>query len=246
MVFLKKRISGRIPRASVLKLLLLLCCILAAVFIGVQLVRLIASPALQSAGGTAGEGVILIDPGHGGMDGGASAADGTLEKDINLAIALPLADMLRFFGYPVEMTRDTDCSIHDPGLSTVKEQKVSDLKNRLEMVNGSRLTISIHENQFSQTQYSGAQIFDGSGSAESALLADSVREAVVGLLQPDNTRELKKGSKDIYLLHNAKTPIILVECGFLSNTAELQKLKDPSYQQSMAYAIACGLLRYET
>ena len=211
----------------------------------VHIARLAASPSFKSTGGMLGEGVILIDPGHGGMDGGASAADGTLEKDINLEIALPLADMLRFLGYSVEMTRNTDCSIHDSDASTIKEQKVSDLKNRLEMVNNSRLTISIHENFFSQTQYSGTQIFYGAGSAESALAADSVRESVIRLLQPDNTRELKKGTKDIYLLHNAKAPIILVECGFLSNASDLQKLKDPSYQQSMAYAIACGLLEYE-
>lgn len=235
----------RWKREPILKLLLVICCILTAIYMAVQVARLAGSPAMKSVEGAAGEGVILIDPGHGGADGGASAADGTMEKDINLQIALPLADMLRFLGYPVEMTRDTDRSIHDPDVTTIKNQKISDMKNRLSLVNESRLTISIHENHFPQTQYFGTQIFYGVNNAESALLADTVRESVIGLLQPENTRELKKGTKDIYLLHNAKVPIILVECGFLSNTAELQKLKDPSYQQNMAYAVACGLLEYD-
>ncbi|HJD22971.1 MAG TPA: N-acetylmuramoyl-L-alanine amidase [Firmicutes bacterium] len=224
--------------------MLVLCCILAAVYAAVQIARMAGAPAARGTAAGA-EGVILIDPGHGGMDGGASAADGTLEKDINLEIALPLADLLRFLGYPVELTRESDTSIHNAEADTIREQKVSDLKNRLSMVNASRLTISIHQNQFAQTQYSGTQIFYGTASGESAVLAESIREAVIGLLQPENTRELKKGSKDIYLLHNATAPIVLVECGFLSNTADVQKLKDPSYRQDMAFAIACGLLRFE-
>ena len=240
---MKRQMRRRAWREPVLKTLLVLCCILAAVYAAVQIARLAGAPVFRGTAAGA-EGVILIDPGHGGMDGGASAADETLEKDINLEIALPLADMLRFLGYPVELTRESDVSIHDAEADTIRDQKVSDLKNRLGMVNASRLTISIHQNQFDQTQYSGTQIFYGTGSGESAVLADSIREAVVGLLQPENTRELKQGSKDIYLLHNATAPIVLVECGFLSNTAELQKLKDPSYRQDMALAIACGLLRY--
>ena len=240
MVSLRRRYS----REPVLKLILVVGCILAAVILAAYAVRLAGITTAKNVGGQADEGFILIDPGHGGADGGASAADGTLEKDVNLAISLPLADMLRFLGYPVELTRETDCSIHDPDVTTLKNQKVSDMKNRLRLYNASRMTISIHENQFPQTQYFGTQIFYGTNSGESKLLADCVRTSVIGLLQPDNTRELKKGTKDIYLLHNAQVPVILVECGFLSNTGELQKLKDPSYQQSMAYAIVGGVLAY--
>lgn len=222
---------------------LVLGCILLAVFFATQIRAVVR---------TTGQGVldtqpcILIDPGHGGTDGGASGSDGTLEKDINLSISRPLADMLRLFGYRVEMTRDTDRSIHDDNLKTIKDQKISDMKNRLKLYNQSRLTISIHENQFPQTQYSGTQIFYSTNDADSLALATSVRESVLRLLQPDNTRELKKATKDIYLLHNAKTPAILVECGFLSNAEELAKLKDPIYQQNMAYAIACGVLAFDS
>lgn len=222
---------------------LVLGCILLAVFFATQIRAVVR---------TTGQGVldtqpcILIDPGHGGTDGGASGSDGTLEKDINLSISRPLADMLRLFGYRVEMTRDTDRSIHDDNLKTIKDQKISDMKNRLKLYNQSRLTISIHENQFPQTQYSGTQIFYSTNDADSLALATSVRESVLRLLQPDNTRELKKATKDIYLLHNAKTPAILVECGFLSNAEELAKLKDPIYQQNMAYAIACGVLDFDS
>ena len=238
----------RYLREPALKLVLVVGCILAAVILAVYAVRLAGATTAKNVVGRVdglNEGFILVDPGHGGADGGASAADGTLEKDVNLAISLPLADMLRFLGYPVEMTRETDCSIHDPDVTTLKNQKVSDMKNRLKLYNASRLTISIHENQFPQTQYFGTQIFYGTNSGESKLLADCVRTSVIGLLQPDNTRELKKGTKDIYLLHNAEVPVILVECGFLSNTGELQKLKNPSYQQDMAYAIVGGVLAYD-
>lgn len=191
-----------------------------------------------------GEPYILIDPGHGGMDGGAVAADGTQEKDINLAIARPLADLLRVFGYPVRTTRDTDVSIHDEGADSIKEQKVSDIHNRLELVQASLITVSIHQNQFPQTQYSGTQVFFSGGNPASEGLAASIRESVLTQLQPNNDRQLKKAGSSIYLLHHATPPAVLVECGFLSNEAEREKLKTAEYQQQMAFAIAGGVLQY--
>ena len=186
---------------------------------------------------------ILIDPGHGGMDSGASSADGTREKAINLAIALPLRDMLAVMGYPVSMTRMTDTEVNVTG-NTVREKKVSDMRNRLAMVEQADLTISIHQNFFPQSQYSGTQIFHSANTPESHVLAESVRTQVVTLLQPENTRELKRGNADIYLLHRATRPIILVECGFLSNPAELAKLKQPEYQRQLAFALTTGVLSY--
>lgn len=187
---------------------------------------------------------LLIDPGHGGMDGGAVAADGTQEKTVNLAISLPLADMLRVFGCTVRTTRDTDVSIHDAGAATIKQKKVSDIHNRLALAQSARLTVSIHQNQFPQTQYSGTQVFYSPNNPESEGLADCIRESVLTLLQPDNNRQLKKGGSSIYLLHHATPPAVLVECGFLSNPTEREKLKDAAYQQQMAFAIAGGVLRY--
>ncbi|MDD2361770.1 MAG: N-acetylmuramoyl-L-alanine amidase [Oscillospiraceae bacterium] len=222
--------------------MLVVGCILLAVYLAINVNKVIHSSKHQNDAQT--EKVLLIDPGHGGRDGGASASDGTVEKNINLAISLPLADMLRIFGYPVGMTRVNDRMVCDSELVPLRQQKISDMKNRLKKYNSSRLTISIHQNHFSQSQYHGTQIFYGKQNEESRLLAASIRQIVLDKLQPQNTRELKKATKDIYLLSNATTPAIIIECGFLSNSTELSKLKDEEYQQNMACAIACGVLAY--
>lgn len=187
---------------------------------------------------------ILIDAGHGGADGGAVGADGTQEKEINLAITQPLADILRVFGYAVVTTRDTDISIHDADVTGIKNQKVSDIHNRLELAQGSLVTISIHQNKFPQTQYSGTQVFYSANNPASEGLAAAIRESVLALLQPENNRHLKKAGESIYLLHNCTAPAVLVECGFLSNEQEREKLKTAEYQQKMAFAIAGGTLQY--
>ena len=148
---------------------------------------------------TPAEPLILIDPGHGGAYGGAVAPDGTQEKEINLAISLPLADMLRVMGYQVSLTRTTDDMVGGVG-STMRERKVNDTKNRLAQAEQAAITVSIHQNKFTQSQYDGTQVFYSGNHEESRLLASAIRESVTGLLQPDNTRELKKGDSNIYLL----------------------------------------------
>jgi len=219
---------------------IVLVTIAAAVLLSLQVKK-----ALKDVDAGLNEGkYILIDPGHGGRDGGASGADGTVEKDINLAISLPLYDILKFLGYEVEITREDDRMTCDPGLKTLREQKVSDMKNRLKLYDKSRLTISIHQNHFPQTQYYGTQIWYGVKNGESKELGTVVRQTVLGLIQPENKRELKKAASDVYLLSNTTAPAIIVECGFLSNPGELQKLKDREYQKKMAYAIACGVVAY--
>lgn len=190
------------------------------------------------------EAYILIDPGHGGADGGAQGLDGVLEKTINLAVSLPLRDMLWIFGYPVVLTREEDISIHSPDAGSLREQKVSDMKNRLAMYEKARLVVGIHQNQFMASQYYGTQVFYSVNRPESELLADAIRESVVTMVQPENKRQLKKATKDIYLLHKTTVPAVLVECGFLSNPEEMRKLKTEEYQQKMALAIAGGVLRY--
>lgn len=184
---------------------------------------------------------ILVDAGHGGEDGGAEGADGTLEKHINLAIARPLGDLLRVMGYTVSYTRTEDAMVNAAG-DTLRERKVSDIKNRLTMIEQADMTISIHQNKFPQTQYSGTQVFYGVGSEESPVLAAAIRASVIALLQPNNTRELKKGDGNVYLLKYATQPLVLVECGFLSNETEREKLKTREYQLQMAFAIAAGVL----
>ncbi len=188
---------------------------------------------------------VIIDPGHGGEDSGA-VANGVYEKDINLAIALDLRDMLIASGYDVIMTRDTDISIYDPSASTTREKKLSDMKNRLEMINSSKdnILLSIHQNKFEQSKYSGAQIFYSVNDPSSERLAQSIRASVTGLLQPDNKRELKP-EKSVYILKNAEVPAVIVECGFISNEQEAQKLSDKEYQKNMAFAIMCGFLEFQ-
>lgn len=187
---------------------------------------------------------LLIDPGHGGQDGGASTADGVLEDDINLSVSLNLYDMLRFCGYPVKMTRTEDASIQHADDAAARSWKVNDMHNRLEMYNTALLTISIHQNHFSQAQYHGAQLFYSANRPESRDIADCIRQQITTLLQPENKRELKAAGENIFLLHHAETPALIVECGFLSNPQEATLLKDTVYQQQMAFAICCGVLQY--
>ncbi len=192
------------------------------------------------------DSVIIIDAGHGGIDGGTHAADGTLEKDINLSIALKLKDVLQSFGLKVIMTRETDQSIHSEGVQGIRNQKISDIKNRLHIIESTEnaVFISIHQNYFTQPKYFGAQIFYSKNNPLSETLAQSVRGSIINNLQKDNSREIKKSGKEIYLLNSATVPAVMVECGFLSNKAEADLLKTEEYQQKMAFFIAIGIVDY--
>ncbi len=185
---------------------------------------------------------VLIDAGHGGVDGGASAPDGTLEKTINLAVSLHLRDMLTLFGVPTAMVRDSDMSIHDVGCETIRQKKVSDMKNRLKQYDAAALTVSIHQNHYAVSKYSGTQLIYSANHPSSLPLAQAVREKVVAYLQPTNKREMKAATNDIYLLHHTKRPAILVECGFLSNPIDSENLKTAAYQQRFAFVVAAGIL----
>lgn len=189
---------------------------------------------------------VIIDAGHGGPDGGTSADDGTLEKDLNLQIAHKLNEILRSMGIETVMTRTDDISIHDNTAETIRQKKVSDLKNRLNIINNTddAIFVSIHQNHYSNSKYSGAQIFYSKNNPLSQKLADSVRFPIVSYLQSSNTREIKKSGSEIYLLNNAQAPAIMVECGFMSNYAETQNLKDEAYQQKLAFTIAIGITDY--
>lgn len=189
---------------------------------------------------------IIIDAGHGGMDGGTTAADGTLEKDINLSVAKKLESMLKACGFKTVMLRSADELIGDNSLSTIRARKVSDIKTRLEITQSypDALLISIHQNHYSVEKYSGAQVFYSPNAPESKLLAESVQGSIVGNIQPENTRQIKAVGTNIYLLYNCTQPSIMVECGFMSNQAEAQKLKDSNYQSQMAFSIMNGIINY--
>ena len=180
---------------------------------------------------------VILDAGHGGFDGGASAGD-VLEKDINLKIALFLADHLRFLGYDVILTREDDSATNDEG-DRIRSKKISDMKNRLALMKSypDAFFVSIHLNKYSDSQPKGTQVFYSQKTTESKLLAQSIQQTVKELLQSDNHREIKPATRDTYLLYNAPIPAVIVECGFLSNPAELALLKTEEYQKKMAFAV---------
>lgn len=188
--------------------------------------------------------VIIIDPGHGGIDGGAIGKNGVVEKDLNLEISLQLRDLLAVSGFSVVMTRDSDISIYDEGSQSVREKKRSDMRNRLKIMEDipGAMVISVHQNQFEQSKYAGAQMFYGKNNPVSKQLAQNIQTAFSTLLQPDNKREIKPGGKDLYLLWQCDNPIVLVECGFISNPEECANLCDPGYQRQVAFTILAGLL----
>ncbi len=188
---------------------------------------------------------IIIDAGHGGFDGGA-VANGIIEKDINLAISLNLRDMLTSSGFKVIMIREEDISVHDPAANTTRTKKNTDLNNRLKVINDNKdaIFVSIHQNMYTESKYSGAQVFYSPNNSSSKALAQILQDTIKGQLQNDNTRQIKQATDALYLLYNAQIPAVMVECGFLSNPEEAAKLKTSEYQQQMSFAIMSGILTY--
>ncbi len=189
---------------------------------------------------------IIIDAGHGGTDGGTSAEDGTLEKNINLEIAKTLNSVLKAMGFRTRMIRTTDVSIYDKGLNTIRSQKNSDLKNRLKIAEKTEnaIFISIHQNYYQSQSVSGTQVFYSGNNPLSKQLAEKIKESVQSHLQPENKREIKQSGSEIYILNNITVPAVMVECGFLSNTEEKNLLCNEYYQRQISFCIAAGLIDY--
>lgn len=203
----------------------------------------------QAGGNTqANVKTVIIDPGHGGVDGGAVSADGIVEKEINLSISMKLKSLCELAGINVIMTRESDISIHDDSADTIKEQKTSDLHNRLKIAddNPDALLISVHQNKFSGSSSSGMQVFYSGNDPKSKTLADCIQAYTKNNIQQSNDRQTKQITKSVYLIYNAKQPAVLVECGFLSNATEAALLNNDDYQNKIAYCIFCGLLNYYT
>ncbi len=190
---------------------------------------------------------IIIDAGHGGFDGGASTADNYPEKNINLSISLYLNDFLNVFGFETKLTRSKDTSLEDEGLNTIRQKKTSDIHNRIKLTEETEnsVLISIHQNHFSDSRYSGMQVFYSRNFSDvSSGIAQCIQESTVSLLQNNNTRLIKECGTSVFLIYNAKVPSCLVECGFLSNYEESQNLKNADYQKKIAYCIAIGIMNY--
>ena len=187
--------------------------------------------------------IIILDAGHGGVDGGCSAYNGAVEKDINLSIELSLKAILETFGYTVEVTRSTDISIFDPGIVGIGKQKKSDMNNRLNLFNKyeNAVAVSIHQNQFTDPQFNGAQMFYTETNPLSQTLAQTLQNTFKSKLQNNNDREIKNAGKDLFLLYYSKCPSVMVECGFLSNKQEADLLLSKGYQKQVALTIFSGL-----
>ena len=185
--------------------------------------------------------VIVIDAGHGGEDGGASGF-GLTEKDLNLAIAKKLQAVLQSLGMKAVMTRDTDVLLYD----APKNKKMQDLRSRVRMAEeaGDAVFISIHQNKFPVEKYTGCQVYYSSGDARSRIFAGMIQSTVKLHLQPENTRSIKEAGSNIYVLDKLKIPAVLIECGFLSNRAEAEKLKSNEYQMQLVSAVAAALVGY--
>lgn len=209
-----------------------------------SMVLLSREAALYTAGKAAAQNniTVVIDSGHGGNDPGKIAADGTLEKDLNLAIALKLQKYLEASDITVVMTRTTDTGLYDENSSGKKAQ---DMKNRVAIMEecDADLIVSIHQNSYSDSSIHGAQVFYYTTSTSGKLLAKTLQEAMVNGLDPDNHRKAK-ANDNYYLLKKTSRPIVIVECGFLSNPEEAALLKSEGYQDQIAWVLHLGILQY--
>lgn len=194
----------------------------------------------------ADETVFIIDAGHGGLDGGAVAKDGTVEKNVNLSTAMKLRSMMNALGFKTETTRTEDIMTCDEGFSTIREKKVSDIRNRLKQLETTEksVLISIHQNSYPSSTSNGSQVFYSGGNKQSQVLADYIQSSLVAMLQKDNHRKIKKAGTSIYLLYHATKPAVMVECGFMTNPSECEKLKEESYQNELSFGIICGVFEY--
>ncbi len=185
---------------------------------------------------------VVIDAGHGGSDPGKVGINNALEKDINLQIALKVKDFLEANDINVVMTRETEDGLYDADASN---KKVQDMKRRIAIIEEAtpELTVSIHQNSYPEEYVHGAQVFYYNTSTEGKQLAEMLQSQLIQRVDPENTRQIK-ANDSYYLLKKTKTPIVIVECGFLSNQAEAAKLCTEEYQEKLAWAIHIGILQY--
>ena len=184
---------------------------------------------------------VVIDAGHGGADPGKVSVDGSLEKDINLVIAKKLQKFLLQQDVDAVLTRDSDSGLYDENASN---KKVQDMKNRCALINETQpdCVVSIHQNSYHEEYVHGAQVFYYKGSDGSKAAAEIMQKSLKDRLDPENKREAKANGS-YYLLKKTSSPIIIVECGFLSNSQEAEKLSGDEYQERVAWAVFMGIMQ---
>ena len=218
------------------KMLLIAVSIAIVVFTGLLLYT---GQATDAAAGKAAV-TVVIDPGHGGVDGGAEADDGTPEKNINLNIALKLKQLAENGGWNVIMTREEDTGLYSEQNSTIRSKKTEDLKKRKEIFDSSAAdaAVSIHLNSYTADRsVRGAQVFYADGSEESKMLAECIQNQM-------KNRRRAMAKSDVLILQQAKVPTVIAECGFLSNYEESRKLRTDEYQNKLAKNIYSGIKNY--
>ena len=221
-------------------LLLLLCAAVGFALRGGA--RVVSSSRVATGGERKEKPCVVIDAGHGGADPGKVGVDGSLEKDINLKIAKKLAGFLEAADVEVILTRETDAGLYDENVSN---KKVQDMKNRISIIEEAdpMVTVSIHQNSYHEEYVHGAQVFYYTNSTGGKELAGFLQRRLVEDIDPSNTR-VEKENDSYYLLKKTTSPIVIVECGFLSNREEADALSNKAYQEKVAWAIHLGIIQY--
>ena len=207
------------------------------IHMGNRVSKKISSSAVKS------QRIVVIDAGHGGIDGGAEADDGTPEKDLNLSLVLSIRDFLEASGVDVVLTRERDVMYAE---SSSPHKKLDDLNERIRITEDAEALafVSIHMNKFPVPKYSGLQVYYSENNEESAVLAEMIQTFTSINFQTNNKRTIKPAGSSIYLLDKLECPAVLVECGFLSNPDELKKLKSDEYRKALAALIGVCILEY--
>ena len=233
---LKGLLAGRERRTGLLMAALVLT---AAVLLGHSgRVREAASSGVKSRN----PATVIIDAGHGGDDPGKIGVDGVREKELNLAMALRLRELLEQQDLDVVMTREDNEGLYD---RNVANKKAQDMRNRCAMINQEQpaCVVSIHQNSYHAESVHGAQVFYYKTSRESRKLAEILQKELVRVVEPENHRKAK-ANDTYYLLKKTEVPVVIVECGFLSNWEECAKLQDEEYQEKLMWAVHLGVLKY--
>ena len=197
--------------------------------------------------------IVILDAGHGGEDGGASAKDGTAEKDLNLSLTVLLADLLRASGVTVILTRDSDRLLYDPSADYRGKKKILDQRARIdtaervvrEHADAEVLFVSIHMNSYPQSDVRGLQVWYSPNHNASAPLAERIQSSSAQYVQNATVKGIKKAGSNIFLLNRLTTPAVLIECGFLSSPEEAAQLASKAYQKQLAFAITAAILNFE-
>lgn len=225
--------------------IIVLCILIGIISFTYKNNNLASSSVKETASTPASGKVIIIDAGHGKPDEGAESSNGTTEAETNLKIALKVQNLLEENGSTVILTRSDENAIYDLDKETLRQKKVSDIRNRVKIGNNSSadIFVSIHLNKIPQQEYSGWQCFYNSKNEKSIVLAKKLQSNLNDAIQKENKRVAMK-LNSVYIMKHVEIPISIVECGFLSNPEEEKELLNDEYQNKLAWGIFNGIIKY--